>query len=80
MRVGTLNHPDIAHIYAIEEVDGDLLIVMEYIEGRELRELIVEPPEALSLRGVLDYAKSRMACRPPMKRKSPTAILNLPIL
>ncbi|MFQ5641618.1 MAG: serine/threonine-protein kinase, partial [bacterium] len=35
-----LNHPNIATIHAIEEVDGDMFIVMEYIEGQELREMI----------------------------------------
>ncbi|TDI99247.1 MAG: serine/threonine-protein kinase, partial [Caldithrix sp.] len=42
-----LNHPNIAHIYAIEEVDdetrqepGTLFIVMEYIEGQELRDIV----------------------------------------
>ena len=35
-----LNHPNIAHIYAIEEVDNEMFIVMEYIEGRELKEII----------------------------------------
>jgi non-specific serine/threonine protein kinase len=38
-----LNHPNIATIYAIEEVDDELFIVMEYIEGKELRELINIP-------------------------------------
>lgn len=32
-----LSHPNIAHIYAIEEHDGTPFIVMEYIEGEELR-------------------------------------------
>ena len=31
-----LNHPNIATIHAIEDVDGKSFIVMEYIEGREL--------------------------------------------
>jgi len=35
-----LNHPNIATIHAIEEVGGELFIVMEYIEGRELKEII----------------------------------------
>ncbi|RMF65805.1 MAG: serine/threonine protein kinase, partial [Calditrichaeota bacterium] len=51
-----LNHPNIATIYAIEERDDELFIVMEYIEGQELREILVNPPEALSLLRVLDYA------------------------
>jgi serine/threonine protein kinase len=35
-----LNHPNIATIYAIEESDDEMFIVMEYIEGRELRDVI----------------------------------------
>jgi non-specific serine/threonine protein kinase len=35
-----LNHPNIATIHAIEEVDGEMFIVMEYIQGHELKELI----------------------------------------
>ncbi len=34
-----LNHPNIATIHAIEEVDDEMFIVMEYIEGQELREI-----------------------------------------
>jgi len=50
-----LNHPNIATIHAIEEVDDEMFIVMEYIEGQELREIVgargpVPPPD------VLDYA------------------------
>jgi serine/threonine protein kinase/Flp pilus assembly protein TadD len=36
----SLNHPNIAHIYAIEEHNGNSLIVMEHIEGQELKEII----------------------------------------
>ena len=35
-----LNHPNLATIYAIEEVDGEMFIAMEYIEGKELKQLI----------------------------------------
>jgi len=34
-----LNHPNITHVHAIEESDGDAFIVMEYVAGRELGKL-----------------------------------------
>ncbi len=37
-----LNHPNIATIHAIEESDDDIFIVMEYIEGQELKDLITD--------------------------------------
>ena len=37
-----LNHPNIATIYAIEHTDDDVFIVMEYIEGKELKRVIEE--------------------------------------
>jgi serine/threonine protein kinase/Flp pilus assembly protein TadD len=39
-----LNHPNIAHIYAIEEADDEIFIVMEYINGIELKEKISSGP------------------------------------
>ncbi|TFH02271.1 MAG: tetratricopeptide repeat protein [Calditrichales bacterium] len=44
-----LNHPNIAHIYAIEEHDGELFIVMEYIDGKELKEQISKGPIELDM-------------------------------
>jgi serine/threonine protein kinase len=50
-----LNHPNIATIYAIEEVDGEMFIVMEFIEGRELRKFALENSQ-LSIDNCLAYA------------------------
>jgi serine/threonine protein kinase/tetratricopeptide (TPR) repeat protein len=35
-----LNHPNIATIHAIEEVEDQIFIVMEYVEGQELKDLV----------------------------------------
>jgi len=52
-----LNHPNIATIFAIDEADdqtrqepGRLFIVMEYIEGRELRDIVGNGRDRSSLR------------------------------
>jgi len=39
-----LNHPNIATIYSIEEFEGETFIVMEYIEGSELRQTLRSGP------------------------------------
>lgn len=39
-----LNHPNIATIYNIEEVDDEIFIVMEYIDGKELKDKIDSNP------------------------------------
>jgi len=51
----SLNHPNIATIHAIEEVDDEMFIVMEFIEGQELRELIISNSK-LSIDNCLTYA------------------------
>ena len=35
-----LNHPNIVHVYSVEEYDGLLFIAMELVQGRSLRELL----------------------------------------
>ena len=54
-----LNHPNIAIIHAIEEIDEDMFIVMEYIDGRELREIIQS--EIPNLQSAIDYATQIVA-------------------
>jgi serine/threonine protein kinase len=50
-----LNHPNIATIHAIEEVDGEMFIVMEFIDGKELRKLLIDNGQ-LSIDNCLNYA------------------------
>ncbi|MGA8265734.1 MAG: protein kinase [Ignavibacteriaceae bacterium] len=50
-----LNHPNIATIYAIEEADDEAFIVMEFIDGRELKDKIAGGP--VKINESLDIAK-----------------------
>lgn len=50
-----LNHPNIATIHAIESVDDQTFIVMEYIEGQELKTLIEDA--TLTSEGILTIAE-----------------------
>jgi serine/threonine protein kinase/Flp pilus assembly protein TadD len=49
-----LNHSNIATIYAIEEVDNEAFIVMEYIDGMELKDKMASGP--IKLKEALDIA------------------------
>jgi len=52
-----LNQPNIATIYTVEEAAAETFIVMEYIEGQELKEVVESGlPDLLEIREILDYA------------------------
>ena len=37
-----LNHPNIVHLYSVEEADGAIFITMELVDGRSLRDVLSE--------------------------------------
>jgi len=47
-----LNHPNITTIHEIDEFEGQMFIVMEYCEGKTLKQIIEK--ESLSIKKVLD--------------------------
>jgi len=47
-----LNHTNVTTIYEIDEFEGQMFIVMEYCEGKTLREIVEK--ETLSIKKVLD--------------------------
>ena len=50
----TLSHPNVCTIHDVSEAGGVPFIVMEYVEGRSLGDLI--PPDGLPLAGLLGFA------------------------
>ncbi len=52
-----LNHTNIATVYAIEEFGDDTFIVMEYVKGDELKEIIKNSPgKKIKLADFLNFA------------------------
>ncbi|MBI2620361.1 MAG: protein kinase [Ignavibacteriales bacterium] len=52
--ISSLNHPHIATIHDVEEIEGNNFIVLEYIEGGTLKQLLKQ--QQLSVREALDFA------------------------
>ena len=52
----SLNHPNISTIYSIEETDTQLFIVMEYIDGVEVKEKIAAYDKGLPLDETINIA------------------------
>jgi len=56
LSASSLNHPNIVEMYDVGEDDGDFYIVMEYVEGKNLKQLIKRRTK-LSLPEVIDIMK-----------------------
>ena len=54
MAAASLDHPNIAAVFEIDEADGTVFLAMSFVEGRALRDLIAERP--LKLQDLLDIA------------------------
>ena len=59
----TISHPAVAVVYALEEIDGQLVLVSEYIPGSTLREAIARGPlpEPRALAIAADIARALAA-------------------
>ncbi|HEV7842641.1 MAG TPA: protein kinase [Pyrinomonadaceae bacterium] len=62
-----LNHPNVTHIYEIEEENGYHFIAMEYIEGSTLRQHMAASP--LRLHEALDIAQQITAALSAARRR-----------
>ena len=58
--VAALNHPNIVHVYSVEEVEGTHFITMELVRGKTLSELISR--KGLSLNKFFEICHSSGRC------------------
>ncbi|MBA2303761.1 MAG: serine/threonine protein kinase, partial [Acidobacteria bacterium] len=55
--LASLNHPNIATLHGIEQVDGRYVLVMEFVEGETLADRIARHPAGVPLDEALDLAR-----------------------
>ena len=62
MSAASLNHPNIATIHAIDEVDEQTFIAMEYIDGQSLQEIVgANGGKPMPIDKAIDYATQTAA-------------------
>ena len=75
--LASLNHPNIGHIYGLEEADGIRALVLELVEGPTLADRIKQGP-IHSMKHSRQPSRSPRHSKPRMRRGSSTAISNPP--
>jgi hypothetical protein len=72
----TLSHPGIATVYALEEFDGALYLVCEYVPGATLREALTDGPlpAATLLRAGVEMASALAAAHDRDGRRDPGSL------
>ncbi len=57
LTAASINHPNITTIYGIEKVSGEMFIVMEYIKGKELKNIVqTYHSPSMPLSDIVNYA------------------------
>jgi eukaryotic-like serine/threonine-protein kinase len=51
----SINHPNAATIHAIEEVEDEMFVVMEYVEGKDLNDFL-NTNKPLPFKDIINYA------------------------
>ena len=74
----SLNHPNIAAIYGLEEVDGAPCLVLEFVEGETLAERLAARPAAGRPKRSTIAARSPRRSRPRTSAASSIAISSPP--
>ena len=68
-----LSHPNVCTVHAIDTSNGVEMIVMEYVEGRPLSDML-NPDRCPRIKSFISRDKSQRECRPRTRRASCMAI------
>jgi len=72
--LASLNHPNIAAIYGLEEADGVRALVLEFVEGSTVADRIAQAPAAAAERPVHEAAASGGGAPPADQHIEPSPL------